>query len=166
LDILKEFLNSSEQYMWSFEDDIILHSEFHEEFKKIDNLSLNDFDLLYLGSAPHKTDEEIIGFDKKWMYMDSVTWQTHALLWNRRAAEVYVGMVDKLKTIDYFLTWVVPQNLKKQNLPALRQVCFLHSYETSDNNQKMKVISSGKYKCRGLIYQLKDLPSISYSVKI
>jgi hypothetical protein len=165
LDMLQEFLAGTDEYIWTFEDDIILHSNFHEEFDKLHELRLEDFDMCYFGAAILGGDSAVVAEQTKnarqagkaWVTISASIWQFHAVLWNRVAAGAYVEFAQNMMVTDYYMPVLVPNKLMALKRPPLRRICLIADRNTASNRELLKHIV-GKYETCGLIYQRTGIP--------
>jgi GR25 family glycosyltransferase involved in LPS biosynthesis len=95
LSLYEDFLSSGEAYRLIFEDDVTPHSRFHELLASVNNLSLDSFDILFLGGwfwgfgekDSVKNIQEALALSKQTNFLRNPTsFETHAMLISRRFA--------------------------------------------------------------------------------
>jgi len=95
LSLYENFLASSDQYRLVFEDDVAPHSKFYELIDSVQNLSLDSFDVLFLGGwfwALGEKDavkdlQKALDLSKQTNFLrNPVSFETHAMLISRRFA--------------------------------------------------------------------------------
>lgn len=120
IESLKKFLNTEENYMIWFEDDIILHPNYLDVLQNLESFKdwkLND--VTYLGccwaSKEKKPVVNSIKNKKYWFRCDKTRiWGTHAMILSRKMASLLVSSVGTAVPID---RWI--NNISRLNFPNI-----------------------------------------------
>jgi GR25 family glycosyltransferase involved in LPS biosynthesis len=106
LNLYEDFLKSEDQFRLVFEDDVTAHSKFHELISSVNNLSLDSFDVLFLGGWFWGFGEKDIIKDvtkalelagETCLLRNPTSFETHAMLISRRFA---------FKAVDNYRRWI------------------------------------------------------------
>lgn len=147
LEILKNFLQTDEEHIAIFEDDIVPHSKFHEHFSKLGELSLDKSDILYLGGWVWNYRfgnlnlwevDDILEFQGQEYFMDQVNvYETHAYIASRKFAkavlEYYSAKCDMdSMSIDNFYVWM-------NDTRKIKTTILAFSPTDSENRDRMSI---------------------------
>jgi len=155
LNLLSEMTQKNEEYRLIFEDDIIIHSDFHEKFKQL-KIIKNSFDVLFLGGwfwskqyndicvkdLSKALDKEL----QRTCIRNAVSYEAHAYLVNSRFAQECITKFKHWRghrqAVDNFYT--------EDNTLDIRKCLLTHSPAESSNLDEIRTRDGN---ICGLIYQ-------------
>ena len=141
--ILKILIDSNEESILIFEDDIVFHSEFNSLIEsKIKNIQIENLDLLFLGSWVVNNKVTDIDFvEKKHGILHA-----HAYLIKKKAA---IKVLNHCRSVGYR---AVDQVYNSTMSGQLTQIAIIQSPKSSNNTDKVR---TKEEEMTGLVYQLK-----------
>ena len=163
IQIMKELLDSEDEYRLIFEDDVEIHTKFHFYFSQLQDLNIKKYDILFLGGwvwgykcgdTNIGTIDEIKNIFGNYKFLENCySYETHAYLINRSFAEKtlqYYNDYSGFKlVIDNFYVDCVNRRIINSCILGNRPI-------DSENLDILKI--RNRNNC-GLIYQSRNLKS-------
>lgn len=106
LQLYEDLLNSSDEYRLVFEDDVVAHSKFHELIASVKGLSLDSFDVLFLGgwfwswNAIDDLRRAVEASKDKTFLRNPTSFETHAMLITRKFAYKAVEGINRQQALN------------------------------------------------------------------
>lgn len=153
MQVLKDMLASKDQYRLIFEDDIIVHSKFHQLFESLKHLSLDSFDVLFLGGwfwsyadgkQEFRSKHQAVAYNNQQPYIhNAVNFETHAMLVTRKFAH---------KALTSYRNWTGRMALDNFYTQSKYFDTCLLTFDPFDSNNIEQIQLRNTNSC-GLFYQ-------------
>lgn len=155
IELLEDMLSKEEPYRLIFEDDIIVHTKFHEYINQLDNLRFTDFDVLFLGGWYWSYQNQMLSKHElrkiqkyKNYFQDVKSFETHSYLatnnFAKKILNKYYNPKNNTPAIDNFYS----------EASYTRRYLLNHSPLDSDNLDDIKLYNENNI---GLFYQRMDI---------